>query len=357
MANLKKWRILATIFFNLIFIINNNIVLADPLIPCYFIFGDSLSDAGNNNALKTDAKSNYIPYGVDYPGGRPTGRFTNGLTAVDVIAELLGFKEHIPPYSTARGGQLLTGVNYASGAGGISRETGIHLGDRLSLGVQVEYHKKTIAKLNAMLNQTAADYLTKCLYTFNIGSNDYMNNYFLPMFYSTSRKYKPRFFATALVAEYSRQLKIMYESGARKVAVFALGPIGCALAELAMNPSSRPCVLKVNRAVNMFNKRLKILLTQLNRQLPDATFTFINSAAAQQDPLPGITVKDEPCCELREDFQCKESGTVCNNRESYYFFDGVHPTEAVNRITGARAFEASTTSEAFPYDISHLIKL
>lgn len=55
-----------------------------PQVPCYFIFGDSLSDAGNNNKRYTLAKVNYKPYGIDFPKG-PTGRFSNGRTMHDVI--------------------------------------------------------------------------------------------------------------------------------------------------------------------------------------------------------------------------------------------------------------------------------
>jgi hypothetical protein len=53
-------------------------------VPCLFIFGNSLSDDGNNNNLVTSAKSNYPPYGMDFPEG-PTGRFTNGRTIPDFI--------------------------------------------------------------------------------------------------------------------------------------------------------------------------------------------------------------------------------------------------------------------------------
>lgn len=52
--------------------------------PGMFIFGDSLSDSGNNNFIPTLAKSNYPPYGIDFPQG-PTGRFSNGKLAVDMI--------------------------------------------------------------------------------------------------------------------------------------------------------------------------------------------------------------------------------------------------------------------------------
>ncbi|PKI53562.1 hypothetical protein CRG98_026012 [Punica granatum] len=56
----------------------------EPQVPCYFIFGDSLADNGNNNYRLTLAKSNYPPYGVDFPEG-PTGRFTNDRLIVDII--------------------------------------------------------------------------------------------------------------------------------------------------------------------------------------------------------------------------------------------------------------------------------
>lgn len=58
-------------------------VWGEPAVPCYFVFGDSLVDSGNNNNLATDAKVNYWPYGIDFPKG-PTGRFCNGRTIADV---------------------------------------------------------------------------------------------------------------------------------------------------------------------------------------------------------------------------------------------------------------------------------
>lgn len=103
-----------------------NGVKAAPQVPCLFIFGDSLVDNGNNNQLNSLAKANYMPYGIDFPGG-PSGRFSNGKTTVDVAAQLLGFDSYIPPYSTARGQDILKGVNYASAAAGIIEETGRQL--------------------------------------------------------------------------------------------------------------------------------------------------------------------------------------------------------------------------------------
>lgn len=51
-------------------------------------------------------------------------------------------------------------------------------------------------------------YLKECLYTVQIGSNDYLNNYFMPTIYMTSTQYSPQAFATALNEDLSRQLKV-----------------------------------------------------------------------------------------------------------------------------------------------------
>ncbi|KAK2966224.1 hypothetical protein RJ640_024237, partial [Escallonia rubra] len=89
-----------------------------------FIFGDSLVDNGNNNAILTLARANYRPYGIDFPQGT-TGRFTNGRTFVDL--NFLDSRTTFPPYARTRGRALLMGANYASGAAGIRDETGNNL--------------------------------------------------------------------------------------------------------------------------------------------------------------------------------------------------------------------------------------
>jgi hypothetical protein len=54
-------------------------------IPALLVFGDSIVDAGNNNDLETLVKSNFPPYGKDFEGGIPTGRFCNGKIPSDII--------------------------------------------------------------------------------------------------------------------------------------------------------------------------------------------------------------------------------------------------------------------------------
>lgn len=56
-------------------------------VPAMYVFGDSLVDVGNNNYLETFFRANFLFNGIDFPGGKPTGRFNNGKNAADFIGK------------------------------------------------------------------------------------------------------------------------------------------------------------------------------------------------------------------------------------------------------------------------------
>ncbi|WRX29979.1 hypothetical protein QQP08_022466 [Theobroma cacao] len=89
-------------------------------VPAVIVFGDSIVDAGNNNDLSTLIKCNFLPYGQDFDGGVPTGRFCNGKIPSDIIAKEMGVKDTVPAYldPTLTPQDLLTGVTFASGGTG-----------------------------------------------------------------------------------------------------------------------------------------------------------------------------------------------------------------------------------------------
>ncbi|KAK8944516.1 GDSL esterase/lipase EXL3 [Platanthera zijinensis] len=98
-----------------------------PIVPAVILFGDSIVDPGNNNDMVTLAKGNFPPYGRDFIGHVPTGRFSNGKIPGDLIASSLGVKETVPAYVGQNLGDedLLTGVSFASGASGYDPMTPI----------------------------------------------------------------------------------------------------------------------------------------------------------------------------------------------------------------------------------------
>ncbi|KAA8519591.1 hypothetical protein F0562_013964 [Nyssa sinensis] len=340
---------------------------AEPQVPCYFIFGDSLVDNGNNNGISSLARANYLPYGIDFPGG-PTGRFSNGKTTVDVIAEQLGFDDYIPPYATTRGQDILRGVNYASAAAGIRDETGQQLGGRTSMNGQVNNYKNTVSQVVELLGDedSAANYLSKCIYSVGMGSNDYLNNYFMPAFYSTSRQYTEEQYAAVLIQQYAEQIRALYDFGARKVVMIGVGQIGCSPNALAQNsPDGSTCVQRINIANQLFNDKLKSLVDEFNNNLPNAKFIYINAYGIFQDLINnpssfGFRVTNAGCCGVGRNngqITCLPLQTPCQNRNEYLFWDAFHPGEAANVIVGRRSYNAESASDAYPIDIRRLAQL
>lgn len=80
----------------------------------------------------------------------------------------------------------------------------------------------------------------------------------------------------------------LYNFGARKVAIFGLGLIGCAPAVIAMNNATQ-CVDEINQAAKLFNTKLVSLVDDFNAKLRGANYTVINISALQaaSPPPPG----------------------------------------------------------------------
>ncbi|KAH9781450.1 GDSL esterase/lipase [Citrus sinensis] len=330
-------------------------------VPCFFIFGDSLVDNGNNNRILTLARANYRPYGVDFPQGA-TGRFTNGRTYVDALAQLLGFPNYIPPYARTRGPALLRGVNYASGAAGILDQTGTNLGDHTSMNQQVAAFGETVLQMRRYFrgdNNALNNYLSKCIFYSGMGSNDYLNNYFMPTFYSTSSDYTTKAFAALLLQEYTRQLMQLYSLGARKVIVASVGPIGCIpyqLARFSGNNSTR-CNENINKAIVLFNSGLRKLVDQFNGgQLPGSKFILVDSYRSSNDLYMngtnnGFEVMDKGCCGVGRNngqITCLPLQQPCADRQKYIFWDAFHPTEKANIFLA----KATYTSQSYTYPIN-----
>lgn len=64
-------------------------IAANKSFPAVIMFGDSIADTGNNNYNPNSlARCNFPPYGKDFKGGIPTGRFSNGKVPSDLIGLL-----------------------------------------------------------------------------------------------------------------------------------------------------------------------------------------------------------------------------------------------------------------------------
>lgn len=83
-------------------------------------------------------------------------------------------------------------------------------GGRVSFTGQVNNYKTTVSQVVNILGgeDAAANYLSKCIYSVGLGSNDYLNNYFMPGTYSTSRQYTPDQYADVLIQQYAQQIRV-----------------------------------------------------------------------------------------------------------------------------------------------------
>ncbi|KAH9301246.1 hypothetical protein KI387_012829 [Taxus chinensis] len=316
--------------------------LALKSMPASFIFGDSLTDVGTNNHLTyCFAKSNFPWYGIDYNGGIPTGRFTNGRTIPDIIFEKLGLPNPQAYLSmSADDDAVLKGANYASGGAGILNETGFLFIDRVSFDKQIHEFEVTKQRLNNKVGEQAAQkFLNEAIYFVLIGSNDYINNYLLPV-PTNAQQYDPHQFVDLLITSLQRQLKRIYEIGARKIVFNGMGPLGCIPSQRRQNPAGDgSCIEDVNTWARKFNVKIKTLLRQLNSQLPEVKITYVDTYALLMELIQnhrkyGFEVWDAPCCKVDTTFGqfCLPNSSLCKDRSKYVFWDAFHPSDAANEV-------------------------
>ncbi|KAG2298010.1 hypothetical protein Bca52824_034482 [Brassica carinata] len=204
-------------------------------IPAVIVFGDSTVDAGNNNYIPTVARSNFEPYGRDFDGGKPTGRFCNGKIATDFMSEAIGLKPTIPAYldPSYNISDFATGVTFASAATGYDNATSDVL-SVLPLWKQLEYYKEYQTKLEAYQGKDqATETITNSLYLISIGTNDFLENYFA--FPGRSSQYSVDLYQDFLAGIAKDFVKKLHGLGARKISLGGLPPMGCMPLERATN--------------------------------------------------------------------------------------------------------------------------
>lgn len=336
----------------LLFTTNTNALVKLPentTVPAIIVFGDSIVDAGNNDDLITEARCDYPPYGIDFDGGVPTGRFSNGKVPTDILAEELGIKPTIPAYRdpNLRQEDLLTGVTFASGGAGYVPLT-TQIAGGIPLSQQLKFFEEYIEKLNGMVGQERTTFIiTNSLFVIICGSNDIANNFFsLP---TTQLQYSVASF-TALMAHNARSFaRTLYQYGARRILMFGAPPIGCVPSQrtVAGGPT-RDCVVRFNDACKLFNAKLSAKIDGLSRTLQDTTLIYIDI----YDPLLdlilypqqyGFKVSNLGCCGtgfIEVTALCNNyTAAVCPVRSDYVFWDSFHPTETAYRNIVAKLLQ------------------
>ncbi|KAL3821585.1 hypothetical protein ACJIZ3_007490 [Penstemon smallii] len=313
-------------------------------VPAIIVFGDSSVDAGNNNQISTVLKSNFRPYGRDFFGGQPTGRFSNGRVPPDLISEAFGLRAFVPAYldPAYNVSDFAKGVCFASAGTGFDNATSNVL-NVIPLWKEVEYYKEYQTKLKVYLGETKAKYvISEALYIISLGTNDFLENYYtLP---NTRSQHTIDQFQDILLGLAEKFVKDIYGLGARKMSFTGLPPMGCLPLERTtnfMNGNGDGCMDNYNAVAMHFNGKLSGMVKKLNEEMPGIRVVFSNPydvfmQIIQKPSSFGFEVASVACCAtgmFEMGYMCDVLNPfTCSDANKYVFWDSFHPTEKTSRI-------------------------
>ncbi|KAF2314445.1 hypothetical protein GH714_026435 [Hevea brasiliensis] len=256
---------------------------ANGTISAVIAFGDSILDTGNNNNLNTMTKCNFPPYGRNFPGGLPTGRFGDGKVFSDLIV-------------------------------------GSSVSDQLHL------FKQYITKLEAVVGKEKSNaIISNALFLVSSGNDDIAITYY-------SLRLRSQFavssYTSLLVTLASNFTKDLYGLGARRIAFMGTLPLGCLPAARA-TVGGILCAETVNQAAQIFNSKLSSELSALNNSLSEAKIFYLDVYSPLLDLIQnpqksGFQVVNVGCC-------C-QGILSCAFPSTYVFWDPAHPSERAYRI-------------------------
>ncbi|RDX67430.1 GDSL esterase/lipase [Mucuna pruriens] len=337
-----------------------------------FNFGDSNSDTGGFWAA-FPAESG--PFGVTY-FKKPAGRASDGRLTIDFLAQALGLP-FLSPYLQSIGSNYKHGANYATLASTVLLPntslfvTGI---SPFSLGIQLNQMKQFKTKVNEVHQQGTKlpppNIFGKSLYTFYIGQNDFTSN-LAAIGIGGVKQYLPQ-----VVSQIAGTIKELYNLGGRTFMVLNLAPVGCYpafLVELPHNSSDLDefgCLVSYNNAVVDYNNMLKETLRQTRESLPDASVIYVDIHTVllelfQHPTSHGLKYGTKACCgygggdynfdpkvycgNTKEINGSKVTATACNDPYNYVSWDGIHTTEAANKLITFAILNGSYSDPPFPF--------
>ncbi|CAN8259395.1 unnamed protein product [Cochlearia groenlandica] len=335
-----------------------------------FVFGDSLFEAGNNNYFDSlpSFRSNYWPYGKS-TFKFPTGRVSDGRMMIDFLGEY-AWLPLLPPnlqpgYSK---NQLTYGVNFATTAAGVFAAT--FPGSSKDLGTQLNSFKNVTDVLRTELGDAEARrIISKAVYIFHIGANDYQYPFFAnSTIITTTTKEK---FVDFVIGNTTTVIEELYKLGARKFGFLSLGPYGCTpSASIIDQTKIGSCFGPTSELINLHNQAFPKVLRRLERQLSGFKYSLhdFHTSLLERINNPsryGFKQGKMACCgsgPLRGINTCgfrngpSQGYELCENADDYIFFDPGHLTEKAHRQIAELIWNGPINVTA-PYNLKTLLEL
>ncbi|KAL5700742.1 hypothetical protein ACHQM5_026150 [Ranunculus cassubicifolius] len=311
--------------------------------PLLINFGDSNSDTGG--ILAGVGLPIGLPHGITF-FHRGTGRLGDGRLIIDFLCESLKLG-YLNPYLNSLAPNFTSGVNFAvSGAMTLPQFV------PFALDVQVRQFTRFRNRSLELRSQGVKDLIDdngfkNALYMIDIGENDLLVALYTSNLSSTAvAKQIPSF-----LAEIKLAIQNLYQLGARKFWIHNTGPLGCQAKELALHKhTSRDldrygCLRGHNDVSIAFNKGLLAVWKELQSTLKDATIVHVDIYAIKYDLFVnhkkyGFKFPLTACCgaggfpnNYKPPATCGQpNSTICKNISEFIVWDGVHYTEAANRM-------------------------
>ncbi|KAL5859594.1 hypothetical protein ACOSQ3_000897 [Xanthoceras sorbifolium] len=339
-----------------------------------FNFGDSNTDTGGFWAA-FPAQSG--PFGMTY-FKRPSGRASDGRLIVDFLAQALGLP-FLSPYLQSIGSDYRHGANYATLASTVLLPktsqfvTGI---SPFSLAIQLSQMKQFKAKVDEFQsNEKGSTELPpsyifgKSLYTLYIGQNDFTSN-LAGSGIGGVEQYLPQ-----VISQIAGTIKELYALGGRTFLVLNMAPVGCYpsfLVELPHDSSDIDmygCLISYNNAVVSYNNMLKDTLAQTRATLPNSSLVYVDIHSVLlglfQHPIShGLKYGTKACCgygggdynfdpqvycgNTKEINERTVTARACSDPGNYVSWDGIHATEAANKLVTEAILNGSYFDPPFP---------
>ncbi|GAB2215626.1 hypothetical protein Droror1_Dr00020015 [Drosera rotundifolia] len=336
-----------------------------PLVPAFFILGDSSVDCGTNNYLGTLARADRLPYGRDFDTHRPTGRFCNGRIPVDYLALKLGLP-FVPSYLGQDGmvEDMIHGVNYASAGAGIIFSSGSELGQHISLTQQMQQVTDTFQQFMLSMGEEAADNLmSNSIFYISIGTNDYIH-YYLRNASAVQTHYLPWGFNHFLATSMKQEVKNLHTMGVRNIVVTGLAPMGCAPYYLwRYRSKAGECISEINNMIMEFNFAMRYMVEELIEELAGFNIVFCDVFEASMDiiknfRLYGFRVATDACCGLGKYkgwILCLTPEMACEDASIHIWWDQFHPTDKVNAILADNIWSGLHTEMCYPMNMKDMV--
>ncbi|CAI0391742.1 unnamed protein product [Linum tenue] len=297
-----------------------------------YCFGDSTFDSGNALAEFPGGPMGRFPYGVTIH--RATGRFSDGYTIIDRIAEAAG----VPPLNPylKRDVEHSNGANFAvGGVGLLSKEARAKWHVKLpfsnsSVDIQLKWFDRHLNQ--AYRNQTARrERVESSLLVLGGAGNDYANiNLKLSSLPRVDQM--KRIMPDLLAATQAYVKKLITEYGARKVVVPGIFKVGCMVMSSGVH-----CDNNLSSVAALHNQLLQQELERLREEFPGVRIVYGDMWGATEwlfdhFRAAGIHHPNERCCG-NSSIRCGMPGApYCGNPSDYINWDDNHSTDHAYRI-------------------------